>query len=60
MEEWISNGVRLAWLLDPKNEQAWIYREDGRVEEINGFNQFLSGEGVMPGFTLDLSRLKQP
>jgi Uma2 family endonuclease len=60
MEEWISNGVRLAWLLDPKNEQAWIYREDGRVEQVIGFNQSLSGEGVMPGFTLDLSGLKQP
>ncbi len=58
-EVWIANGVRLAWLLDPMKEQAWIYREDGSVEEIQGFDQqVLSGENVLPGFELNLKVLK--
>ncbi|MEK7257950.1 MAG: Uma2 family endonuclease, partial [Bacteroidota bacterium] len=24
---WLANGVRLAWLIDPKTEMAWIYRQ---------------------------------
>jgi Uma2 family endonuclease len=60
MEEWIENGVRLGWLLDMKHKQAFIYRANGSVEQVDGFNQILSGEGVMPEFKLDLTRLQQP
>lgn len=60
MQEWVKNGVRLAWLLDSKNERAYIYRADGKVETVKGFSQLLSGEQVMPGFELDLACLKQP
>ena len=24
---WIANGVQLAWLIDPKSEKAWVYRQ---------------------------------
>lgn len=59
MEEvWMANGVRLAWLLDPQNQKAWVYRSDGSVEEIPDFDQKLSGEDVLPGFELDLQNLK--
>jgi len=27
MREWIDNGVRLAWLIDPKTKKTHIYRE---------------------------------
>lgn len=57
-DAWIKNGVRLAWLLDPVSEKAWVYRADGSVLEISGFDQSLSGEDVCPGFELDLSKLK--
>ncbi len=59
MEEvWIANGVRLAWLIDPIKERAWVYRANGEVVEIHNFNQKLSGEDVLPGFELDLNLLK--
>lgn len=58
-EGWIANGVRLAWLIDPIKERVWIYRADGSVEDVHGFNRVLSGEDVLPGFELNLSSLKE-
>ncbi|HRI58640.1 MAG TPA: Uma2 family endonuclease [Saprospiraceae bacterium] len=57
-ESWIANGVRLAWLIDPYEENAWVYRADGSVEKIQGFDKQLSGEDVMPGFVLDLAEFR--
>lgn len=51
---WIANGVRLAWLLAPESQTAWIYRPDGSIETVQGFNQKLGGEDVLPGFEFDL------
>ena len=59
MEEWIENGVRLGWLLDLKNEIAYVYRAGGSAEVIEGLRHKLTGEDVMPGFTVDLSRLQR-
>ncbi|MCO6493354.1 MAG: Uma2 family endonuclease [Phaeodactylibacter sp.] len=54
-ETWIGNGVRLAWLTDPYEEKAYIYRKDGSTDVVAGFDGQLSGEDVLPGFLLDLS-----
>jgi len=56
-EVWVANGVRLAWLIDPLRQKAWVYRADGSVEEISGFAQVLSGGDVLPGFEFDLAEL---
>ena len=58
-EAWMANGVRLAWLIDPKTETTWIYRQ-GKTEEekISGFDKVLSGEAVLPGFEFDLQEMK--
>ncbi|MCB0520987.1 MAG: Uma2 family endonuclease, partial [Saprospiraceae bacterium] len=37
-DTWIANGVRLAWLIDPIKEKAWVYRQDGTKEEIENFS----------------------
>ncbi|MEK7255142.1 MAG: Uma2 family endonuclease [Bacteroidota bacterium] len=55
---WIANGVKLAWLIDPLKQQAWIYRQDGSSQEVQGFDHVLSGEDVLSGFELDLKELK--
>ena len=60
MEEWIKNGVQLGWLVDIKNKQVYIYRADGSIEIVKGFNGKLTGETVMPGFIFDLNGLKMP
>ncbi|MES2773485.1 MAG: Uma2 family endonuclease [Bacteroidota bacterium] len=58
MLRWIENGVMLGWLINPKTETTFIYRANGSVEIITGFDKKLSGEDVLPGFELDLSILK--
>ena len=57
-EAWIANGVRLAWLIDPYEEKAWIYRQDGSVEVVEGFDKKLSGEDLLPGFELALGEFR--
>jgi Uma2 family endonuclease len=54
MQEYRANGVRLGWLIDPKNQRVEIYRPDREVEILQSPTQ-LSGEGILPGFTLDLT-----
>lgn len=58
MLEWIENGVRLAWLIDPKAEMTYIYRENGSIEILESFDRVLTGEDVMEGFKFDLTMLK--
>lgn len=55
MEEYIENGARLGFLIDPKERQAFIYRAGGAVSHVQGLEGSLSGEDVLPGFSLPLS-----
>ena len=54
MREYMENGARLGWLLDPKSKRVEIYRP-GREAEILDNPALLSGEDVLLGFTLDLT-----
>jgi Uma2 family endonuclease len=56
MQEYIANGVRLGWLIDPQNQRVEIYRQ-GREIEVLQSPTSLSGEDVLPGFVLDLDRI---
>ena len=56
MQEYIDNGVRLGWLIDPKNQRVEIYRLGQEVEILES-PVSLSGEEVLPGFSLNLSPL---
>lgn len=58
MIEWISNGCRLAWLIDTEHEDVYIYRPEANTQKISSFNQVFSGEDVLPGFNLDLNLLR--
>ena len=58
MEEYIANGCRLAWLIDPKTETARAFRADGSVSVAPTFADSLSGEDVLPGFVLALDTLR--
>jgi Uma2 family endonuclease len=56
MQEYINNGVRLGWLIDAKSQRVEIYRPGQEVKVLEApFS--LSGEDVLPGFSLDLSPL---
>lgn len=56
MQEYIDNGVRLGWLIDPQNQRVEIYRL-GREVEVLQSPTSLSGEDVLPGFVLDLAQI---
>ena len=54
MEEYIDNGVKLGWLIDPNENQVAIYRPHQEIEILKN-PQTLSGEDILPEFILDLS-----
>ncbi len=56
MQEYIGNGAQLGWLIDPKNKRVEVYRA-GQVVEVLENPSILSGERVLPGFTLRLKRI---
>ena len=56
MTEYLENGARLGWLIDPQQQKVYIYRPNCDVEEL--YNPVsLSGEDVLPGFVLELQDL---
>lgn len=58
-DTWLANGVRLAWLIDPHEEKAYIYRQNAEVEMVEGFEgNKLFGEEVLPAFELDLACMR--
>jgi Uma2 family endonuclease len=56
MLEYMANGVRLGWLINPQNQQVEIYRQ-GREKEILNQPTVLSGEEILPGFELSLANI---
>ncbi len=58
MQEWMDNGCRLGWLIDPGEERAYVYREEGENSVVESFDEALLGEDVLPGFVLALSELR--
>ncbi len=53
MQEYLDNGCRLGWLLDAKAKRVMIYRA-GQAPELLEDPETLSGEDVLPGFTLPI------
>jgi Uma2 family endonuclease len=53
MKEYMDNGVRLGWFLNPQVKEVEIYRIGQEVEVLKS-PASLSGEDVLPGFVLDL------
>ncbi|MEG4573620.1 Uma2 family endonuclease [Microcoleus sp. N3A4] len=56
MREYMDNGARLGWLIDPQNQRVEIYRQQAEVEILINPAE-LSGEDVLPGFVLNLRRV---
>jgi Uma2 family endonuclease len=56
MKEWMENGCRLAWMINPEKKETTIYRSNGETE-IKPFHEALHGEDVLPGFMLNLSQI---
>jgi Uma2 family endonuclease len=56
MQEYINNGLRLGWLINPQEQQVEIYRADRPKQVLQNPAQ-IDGEEVLPGFVFDLSIL---
>jgi Uma2 family endonuclease len=59
MEEYIDNGTRLGWLIDPYEESVTIYHEDGSTDGLDK-PATLSGDPVLPEFECNLERIWDP
>ena len=59
MLEYIENGSRLAWLIDPKSRKVYVYRP-GAEEDVLDNPQSVSADPELPGFRLDLARVWDP
>ncbi|MBA2715174.1 MAG: Uma2 family endonuclease [Rubrobacteraceae bacterium] len=59
MREYLENGARLGWLLDPEERKVHVYQpeEDVRILENS---QKVSGDSVLKGFVLDLRPIWEP
>ncbi|GBC99080.1 hypothetical protein HRbin17_01601 [bacterium HR17] len=51
VQEYLSWGVRLIWLVDPNTQTVTVIRQNGERKTLKG-NDVLSGEEVVPGFKI--------
>jgi Uma2 family endonuclease len=56
MKEYIDNGAKLGWLIDPRQRRVEIYRSALAVDVLENPTELL-GEAVLPGFVLNLRRV---
>ena len=59
MEEYRENGARLGWLIDPRRRSVTVYRP-GASAELFSQPTTVNGEGVVPGFVLNLGPIWEP
>jgi len=58
MVEYIENGARLGWLIDPYLQRVHVYRPGLKVDVQNN-PASISGGTELPGFVLDLPDIWQ-
>ncbi len=56
MAEYMENGAKLGWLIDPTKDKVYIFRQNTDVEILEK-PKTLSGENLLKGFKLDLSEI---
>lgn len=56
MEEYIQNGARLGWLLDPMSKRVHVYLPEHPVAIWENPSE-LSGDPILPNFVLDLPQI---
>lgn len=56
MREFIDNGTKLGWLIDPQSRRVEVYRPGQEVDILDN-PASISGDPLLPGFTLDLTAI---
>lgn len=59
MREYLDNGARLGWLIDPLERRIHVYRPGAKVEVLDDAAS-VSGSPELPGFELELERIWEP
>ncbi len=59
MDEYIANGLRLGWLIDPEEKAVYVYRPNAAVQKLDSVSE-VSGDPELPGFVLDLREVWEP
>jgi Uma2 family endonuclease len=59
MREYIANGARLGWMIDPETRTVEVYRPDREPESLASVDS-VSGEGPVAGFVLSLGAVWDP
>ncbi len=59
MREYIENGAKLGWLLDPVGRKVHIYKPNEPVEVLENPER-VSGDPVLSGFVLELKPVWEP
>lgn len=59
VEEYLTAGVRLVWVLHPGTQTIQIYRADGTTAWLRASEE-LTGEGIVPGFRCRVADLFLP
>jgi len=56
MVEYMENGASLGWLIDPVERRVYVYQRNREVVVLEN-PQTVSGEPLLPGFTLNVTEL---
>lgn len=56
MQEYLDNGARLGWLIDPLDKRVSVYRSGQPAENLDD-PPMLSGDPILPGFALHVREL---
>lgn len=56
MKDWMVNGCKLAWLIDPKTRTTKVYKPRHEIQSVP-FSTALQEENILPGFSIDLTEI---
>ena len=59
MREYLENGARLGWLIDPEERRIYVYEPGKEIRTLQNAEE-VSGGTVLPGFVLDLRQIWTP
>jgi Uma2 family endonuclease len=57
VQEYLTYGAQLVWVVEPKTQTVTVYRADGSVQVLRTPSDRLSGEELIPAFSITLKDL---
>ncbi|MDW7993994.1 MAG: Uma2 family endonuclease [Gemmatales bacterium] len=56
VQQYLRAGIEMVWVVEPQDRTVAVYRR-GREPQVLGENETLSGEDVLPGFSVSVADL---